>query len=477
MMEGKSQLKQWGLRVLLLAVLLAGAGAALSTRSARAADGAPQNPVVVYMFWGNTCPHCAEAKPFLVGLTEKYPSLDLRFYEIYDSEVNRELFLNMTSAYGFEASGVPTIFIGDQHWVGFSAEVSEPQLEAAIAACAADGCADAGAGIIQPGEGELTELEGITPAVQATPSAETSAADAANSEVINIPLIGKVDLSSESLFMSTLLIAFVDGFNPCSVWVLTMLLALTLHTGSRRKTLIIGLIYLTVTAGVYALFIAGLFTVFTVVSFASWIQIGVSIIALFFAGINIKDYFWYKEGLSFTISDEQKPGIARGMRRVTQAGNSLWGLISATVALSAGVSLVEFTCTAGFPVMWTNILAANNVSTLTFVLLLLEYMLIYQADELVIFLIAVFTLKASRIEEKEGRILKLISGMLMLTLAIVMLINPALLNDMGSAIIVFAIAFAVTGLILLVHRVILPRFGVWVGSERKRKRHQHHREN
>ena len=118
---------------------------------------------------------------------------------------------------------------------------------------------------------------------------------------------------------------------------------------------------------------------------------------------------------------------------MTQAGNSLWGLVSATVALSAGVSLVEFTCTAGFPVMWTNILAANNVSTLTFVLLLLEYMLIYQADELVIFLIAVFTLKASRIEEKEGRILKLISGMLMLTLAIVMLINPALLVNMVPA--------------------------------------------
>lgn len=471
-LERKSLHRSFWIHAILISLCAAALAVAFNIRPVAAQDTPGDQPVVVYMFWGNTCPHCAEAKPFLQGLTQTYSGLDLRFYEIYDSEPNRELFLRMTEAYGFEASGVPTIFIGDQHWVGFSADISEPQLEAAIAACAANGCSDAGEGIIAPGEGELTVLDTqtarATPQASVQPDENTSAVE---DEVVNIPLIGKVDLRSQSLFMSTLLISFVDGFNPCSVWVLTMLLALTLHSGSRKKTLIIGLVYLTVTAGVYALFIAGLFTVFTVINFTGWIQVGVSLIALFFAAVNIKDYFWYKEGLSFTISDEEKPGLARNMRRVTQASQTLWGLIGATIALSAGVSLVEFTCTAGFPVLWTNILAANNVQPLTFALLLLEYMLVYQLDELVIFLVAVFTLKASRIEEKEGRILKLVSGMLMLTLAGAMLINPALLNDLGTAILIFGIAFAVTGLILLVHRVILPRFGIWVGTERKRKRH------
>ena len=120
-------------------------------------------------------------------------------------------------------------------------------------------------------------------------------------------------------------------------------------------------------------------------------------VALFFAVINIKDYFWYKEGVSFTIADEKKGGIARGIRRVMDS-KSFWGMAAATVALAAGVSLVEFTCTAGFPVMWSNIMAAQNVSPLNFALLLLLYMVIYQLDELVIFLVAVFTLKASRLE-------------------------------------------------------------------------------
>ena len=92
-------------------------------------------------------------------------------------------------------------------------------------------------------------------------------------------------------------------------------------------------------------------------------------------------------------------------------------------------------------------------------------MLIYQVDELAIFLAAVFSLRASKLEEKHGRILKLIGGMLMLTLAVVMLIDPNLMSRIGTALLIFAIAFAAALLILLVHRMILPRFGVRIGSE------------
>jgi hypothetical protein len=246
-----------------------------------------------------------------------------------------------------------------------------------------------------------------------------------------------------------------------------MLLAITLHTGSRKKVLIIGLIFLTVTAFVYALFIAGLFTIFTVVSFVGWIQVVVALVALFFALVNIKDYFWYKEGISFTVDDKHKPGIFQRIRKVMDAGDSFWGLVGGTIVLSAGVSLVEFSCTAGFPVLWTNLLAAQKVTALTFILLLIVYMVIYQLDELGIFLVAVFTLKSNKVEEKHGRILKLIGGVLMLALAGVMLIKPSLMSDIGQSLVVFGIAFGVTIIILIVHRLILPKFGINIGSEKR----------
>ena len=130
------------------------------------------------------------------------------------------------------------------------------------------------------------------------------------------------------------------------------------------------------------------------------------------------------------------------MRKVLDSSGSIWGMIGATIVLAAGVSLVEFSCTAGFPVLWTNMLSAQNVTGTNFVLLLVLYMVIYQLDELIIFLTAVFTLKATRLEEKHGRILKLIGGVLMFTLAIIMIVKPSLLNELGSALIIFGIAFA-----------------------------------
>jgi hypothetical protein len=220
-----------------------------------------------------------------------------------------------------------------------------------------------------------------------------------------------------------------------------------------------------VTSLIYMLFITGLFTLFHMVSFLVPLQIGVALIALFFGLVNIKDYFWYKQGLSFTIADEKKPGIYRGIRRIMQAGDSLWGLSVATAVLAAGVSLVEFSCTAGFPLLWTNLLIAQGVTAVTFVLLLLLYMLIYQLDELAIFLAAVYTLRASKLEEKQGRILKLAGGMLMLTLAVVMLVNPALMNQLSSSLWIFAIALGATLVVLLAHRQILPKFGIHIGSK------------
>jgi len=155
------------------------------------------------------------------------------------------------------------------------------------------------------------------------------------------------------------------------------------------------------------------------------------------------------------------------MRKIVDASDSFWGLVGATVVLAAGVSLVEFACTAGFPVIWTNLLSAQKVTPLTFTLLLLLYLLIYQLDELGIFAVAVVTLKSSKIEEKHGRILKLIGGTLMLALSIAMLVDPFIMNNMSSSLIVFGAAMALTLVVLLLHRRVLPAMGIYIGTEMK----------
>jgi thiol-disulfide isomerase/thioredoxin len=449
--------------------------------SVHAQTSTPKNTVFIYLFYGEGCPHCAKATSYFDNLASIYPEIELVSYEVYYNKENQELFSLMAQHYEIEQFAVPTIFFGPYYLQGYSEEMNS-DFEAVIEKCINNNCPDLALGVIKdvplttpvsiatptPSSSPDNGISIIsTPTIQ--PSESTELPGSLNqTHEMNIPLFGKVNLDSKSIVVSTILIALVDGFNPCSLWALTMLLALTLHTGSRKKVLLIGLIFLTVTAGIYALFIAGLFSVLTITGFMGWIRILVALIALVFALVNIKDYFWYKEGVSFTIKDEKKPGIFNKMRTVLDASQSFGGLVGATVALSAGVSLVEFSCTAGFPVIWTNILTSNNVSGTTFIFLLILYMFIYQFDEMIIFFSSVITLKASRVEEKHGRILKLISGMLMLALSVVMLINPSLMNNLSSSLIIFGIACLSTVAVLLIHRCLLPKLGIHIGSNSPR---------
>lgn len=452
--------------------------------AASAATPTPEKRVYIYIFWGDGCPHCAKAKQYFETLVPKYPELVLRDFEVYYNSDNQKLFLLMMQKYGVEQSYVPTIFIGHFYLQGYS-EAADPEIEKAINYCLENGCTD-------PGEGVFELPAESTPAAETNPSfSETKTPDSTptkapepgepdalsgaveNGLYLDLPLIGRVDLDLQSIAISTALIAFVDGFNPCSMWVLSMLLALTLHTGSRRKVLLIGLVFLTVTAVIYALFIAGLFSALKFVGFLGWIQIVVALVALFFGLVNIKDYFWYKEGLSLTIAEDKKPGIFKRMRAVMDASHSFWGLLGATIVLAAGVSFVEFSCTAGFPVLWANLLNSQNIAGSSFLLLLLLYMVVYQIDISAIFFSALVSLKASRVEEKHGRLLKLAGGMLMLALSVVMIVDPGLMNNLGSSLMIFGFAFLAAALVLLIHRVILPKLGILLGNDPVHKSGHH----
>jgi len=417
------------------------------------ARAAPDNEVTLYFFWGEGCPHCAAAKPMLAQLQARYPQLEVRSFEVANSAENRRLFADMAAKLEIKHTSMPTFILGRKYWVGYVESTTPRQLEAAVVQCLASGCPDAGADVFAPAvEPPLSGRSGIPEA------------PAPNREMIDLPIFGQVDAGSQSLAVSTLLIAMVDGVNPCSLWVLSVLLALTLRTGSRRAIAIIGLVFIFVTALVYALFIAGLFSIFSVVSFAPWVRILVALVAAGFAAINIKDYFWFKKGVSLSIPEASKPGIYQRMRRVLVVADSMPALVAATAALAAGVSFVELACTAGFPVLWTNIVAAKGVTPTIFALLLGLYMLVYQFDELVIFGGVVVTMRATKLQEKHGRLLKLIGGMLMLSLAIVMLINPSVMNNVRTSLLVFAAAGAASLLVLLIQRSMLPRLGIRIGA-------------
>ncbi|MBU1691554.1 MAG: hypothetical protein KKD65_12565 [Gammaproteobacteria bacterium] len=438
--------------------------------------------VNIYFFWGEGCPHCEEEKPFLQSLADGNGRVKLVDYEVWYNQDNQAVLSAFSAFLGFEPRAVPVTVIGERYWIGFS-DAYKSEMEAALQAALADpDLLDIGSQV-SAGSAQAAPLDPLESAPVAESAPESSAnvpapaADAQNAQIIELPLLGSFDLGRQSLAVSTAIIGFVDGFNPCSLWVLSVLLALTLHSRSRKKVLAVGLTFLIVTTLVYGLFITGVFTLLSYIGYLKWIQAAVALITFIFGFVNLKDYFWYKEGISFTISDKRKPKLYQDMRGTLNDTRSLAGLIGSSAALAVGVSFIEFSCTAGFPVIWSNLVAANQVSTLGFILLLGLYMLIYLLDEIAVFGTVAVSMRASRVEEKHGRLLKLASGVIMLTLGFVMLVNPAWMNSIGTSLLVFLAALALTLLISLIHRRILPKFGILIGSElqpEKSRKHKKH---
>ncbi len=102
--------------------------------------------VVVYFFWGDGCPHCAKEKPFLEDLEQKYSELEVKMFEVYYSQDNQDLFKKVAQAYGTQARGVPTTFIGDFNpVVGYgSDQTTGKEIEDMIKQCIKDECINPG---------------------------------------------------------------------------------------------------------------------------------------------------------------------------------------------------------------------------------------------------------------------------------------------------------------------------------------------
>jgi cytochrome c biogenesis protein CcdA len=129
-------------------------------------------------------------------------------------------------------------------------------------------------------------------------------------------------------------------------------------------------------------------------------------------------------------------------------------MIVATAFMASGVTLVELPCTIGFPMIWTSLVAQQDIGMTAFISLLALYLVIFLLDEILIFVTAVVSLRVERLQEKQGRVLKLFGGVLMLTLGIAMLVRPSLMRDLTAALGVFLIAGLVAMLILFVHRSV-----------------------
>ncbi|MHA3946682.1 hypothetical protein [Cellulomonas bogoriensis] len=423
--------------VMVVAALLFPLLALPSTAQTVAATVTPQaensQPAEMTVFWGDGCARCAEQDEWLDANADRYPGLDVVKYEVWNDAANRERFRALGAEMGFDATSVPTTVIDQRVWIGWTDQIAR-DVEAALDN-ATNGLPVPAGVYGTPGAGTCTE--------------DDLQCDGDTGASISMPLIGDVNLADQSLLVATLAIGFVDGVNPCSLWVISILLAIVLRTGSRRRVIAVGTTFLLVTAAMYGLFMVGIYSALTIVGFLGAIQVVVALAAGIFGVVSVKDYFAFKKGISFTIADSAKPGIYQ-RARAAAAHRSLIPALAATAALGVAVSLLELPCTAGFPVLWAGLLQANGVGLAEAGGLYVAYMVPYLLDEMIVFGVAVVTMRATKMQEKHGQVLKLVAGTTMLALAGAIVVDPAIMENPVLALALFTGAILAAVLIHLV---------------------------
>jgi len=394
----------------------------------RDSQGEPQ--VHLYFFWSTTCQHCLEARPFVEGLPRRIPWLVLHSLDV-GQRGNAEQYIELAASLGQEARSVPAFFFCGTMAVGYHrAEDTGEELVRHLEACR-------GANGGPPFSEQLSLFFG-------TGGNGLSLL----SELPEIPLLGRLDPQRVSLPVYTLVIAGLDAFNPCAFFVLLFLLSLLVHAKSRARMLFIGGVFVLFSGLLYFLFMAAWLNLFLWLGELRLVTLGAGALAVLVAFLNIKDYFWFKAGISLSIPDSVKPKLYQRMRGLIRA-DSMPPLILGTVALAIVANSFELLCTAGFPMIYTRILTLSGLNPLEHYLYLGLYTLIYILPLFAIVLVFTCTLGSRKLSEAEGRLLKLLSGLMMLGLGVALLLAPSTLNNPLAAI---ALLAAAVGLAWMIHR-------------------------
>lgn len=369
----------------------------------------------VYLFHSNDCMHCKAEIKFLDELKEKYEIKVYKYEVMYDEE-NNKLMNEIKDLMNVKSQYVPFTVIGTTTFVGFN-ETNEIQIEQAIKTYQTSRyCDKVGYYMdITSSSSECTKDEEVKPS---------------NSKM-NLPLIGEVDVKKFSLPIIAGAIGLVDGFNPCAMWVLIFLLSILVGMKNRKKMWVLGLTFIGTSALVYLLIMIAWLNIVASFTTIRWLQIGIAIVALIAATVNIVSYFRARkedDGCTVTNNESRRKIVGR-IKAIAENSETKkkYGFILAIlgiIALAVSVNVIELACSAGLPLVFTQILAMNDVTKIAKIIYILIYILFFMIDDIIVFMVAMFTFKVTGISTKYTKYSHLIGGIIMLLIGLLMILKP-----------------------------------------------------
>lgn len=341
-----------------------------------------------YLFKGEGCPHCADEEKWLQDIKKEYKDY-VNFYEfeVWYDENNSKMMEKAKEIFDFSGPGVPFTVIGDKYYSGFSDSI----------------------GMMM----------------------ENTINDYLNTEInddfnkkIDIPILEKVNMKNSSLGIIAIVLGFVDGFNPCAMWILLFLINMFLGTKDKKKSWILGFTFLVISAFIYFLSMLGINVIIGVAT-VGYLKIAIAIFILIMGIFSLRKYLKIrKEEAGCSIVDNRKrKKLVTKVKKIISNKNFILSIVGiSTLAIS--VNLIELACSLGFPMIFTEMLTINNITGISRILYLLLYVFFYMIDDMVVFTISMITLQATGITNKYNKLCVLVSSIIMIIMGLLLIFKP-----------------------------------------------------
>lgn len=359
-----------------------------------------QQTKTVYFFWGDGCPHCHDEQAFWEKIKDNYPEIEWQALETWHNDENQARLLQVTREMTGKAFGsVPVTIVGQEVIYGFRDEkTTGQQIIKAL-----DKYLGKSGETVEQGQGEENNYR--------------------------LPLIGSVNIQKLSLPLLTVVLGTIDGFNPCSMWALLVMITLLINSGDKKKMWLVGWTYISASALSYFIFLSAWLNTFLAVGYILAVRIIIGCLAVGVGIYFLRDYWKNRQKTDLTCevtSDKTKDKIIARLERVLKKEKTL-AIIVGIALIAFSINLIELLCSAGIPAVYTQILSQNNLPPAGRYVYLLAYDFFYMLDDIVVLLIAGFTWKLFVGNKKYAKYSHLAGGLLLLLLGLVMIFDPNLL--------------------------------------------------
>lgn len=363
--------------------------------------------VNVYLFHSNTCSHCKAEIEFLNEIQKEYENLKINLYEINDVKENKELMINIKEKLNIDSPMVPFTVIGDYYYIGYN-----------------DGVKDGIKNLIE----KYTSEEQYDVIKDIIDGKDVSNFKIKNGEINKIStMFGEIDPAKVSLPILSVIMGAIDGFNPCAMWVLIFLITMLFNMENKKRMWALGITFLVTSALIYLVFMFVWLGVATkLLTTISWLKLLIGLVALIGAFINLKGFIKSivkKDAGCEVVDNSKRKKIISKIKKYTSEKSFILAMLG-VMLLAISVNAIELACSAGLPVLFTNVLALNDVNFIEKCIYIFIYIFFFLIDDIIVFFVAMFTLNIKALSTKYTKYSHLIGGIIMLIIGILMIFKP-----------------------------------------------------